>query len=185
MLKKIIEKNNKHMEKIYKNFKKDINKFFIGPASTNILDNILINYHGVNTKLNKLSHITIRNYNTIKVNLFDISLIKEVKNTILKSKLNLNVMISNKDIIIILPKINEDRRKELIKNVNFESEKNKIGIRKIRRIFNLKIKNLFKNKIINLDEKNQTTKEIQKFTDKYVEKINLKSINKIKNLIKI
>ncbi|XZR52685.1 MAG: ribosome-recycling factor [Enterobacteriaceae bacterium] len=185
MFKKISEENNYLMENVFNSFEKKINKFFTGKTSTKILDNISINYHGVMTNLKKISYITLIDLNTIKINLFDISLINLVKNAIMKSNLNLNSFIVNKDIIVNLPQINENRRKELIKILRCDSENSRILIRKIRRNSNLKIKNLYKVKLIDIDIKNKIEEEIQDKTDIYIRKINLKLINTEKELLKI
>ncbi|XZR53103.1 MAG: ribosome recycling factor [Enterobacteriaceae bacterium] len=173
------------MQKILVSFDIKISKIFTSKASTKILDNIIIKYNGVFISLNKLANITLYNYNTIKINLFDFSLINTVKNSIIKSNLNLSVFIVKKDILVILPQINEKRRKELIKIVHCEAEKSRISIRIIRRKTNLKIKNLIKKKKINIDEKKESEKKIQKITDICIKEINLKLIKKEKKLINI
>ncbi|WMC18966.1 MAG: ribosome recycling factor [Enterobacteriaceae bacterium PSpicST1] len=185
MFNNIINENKLLMENIYNLYKKKMNKIFIGRASIKILDNVLINYNNINVNLNKISYITIIDYNTIKIKLFDISLINIVKNAIIKLKLNLNVFILNKNIFVNLPQINENRRKELIKIVRFESENSRIFIRQIRRNSNFKIKNLYKNKIINVDEKKKIEEKIQEKTDILIRKINLNLIKKEKELFKI
>ncbi|WGS66123.1 ribosome recycling factor [Enterobacteriaceae bacterium ET-AT1-13] len=185
MLENVVTENKKLMLNVYNSFKKKINKIFVGRTSTKILDDILINCYGTNISLNKVSHIILIDFNTIKINLFDISLINIVKNSIIKSNLNLTVYILNNDIIINLPQINEKRRKELIKNVRCESENGRILIRKIRRESNLKIKTMHKNKIISIDIKNKMEEDVQDETDIYIRKINIKLIKKEKELLLI
>ncbi|WMC19560.1 MAG: ribosome recycling factor [Enterobacteriaceae bacterium PC38] len=183
MFKEITKKNQKEMEKVYFNYIKKISQINTGRASTKILNNISIKYNNCFVNLKKISNITVINYNTIKINLFDFSLSNMVKNAIIKSNLNLSVFITNKDIVITLPKINEKRRRELIKLIRYKSENSRIMIRAIRRDSNLKIKNLFINKQITLDEKKYAENKIQDLTNKYIIQINSKLIKKEKELL--
>ncbi|WMC20153.1 MAG: ribosome recycling factor [Enterobacteriaceae bacterium PSpyr] len=185
MFKEIIKINKKEMEKVYSTYIKKISKINTGRISIKILDDILIKYNNSFVNLKKISNITVINYNTIKINLFDFSLSNIVKNTIIKSNLNLSVFITNNDIIVTLPQINEKRRKEFIKIIRYKSENSRIIIRAIRRESNLKIKNLFIKKKITLDEKKYAENKIQNLTDKFITQINSKLIKKEKELLLI
>ncbi|MFI4818990.1 MAG: ribosome recycling factor [Enterobacterales bacterium] len=185
MINDIIKNINNKMNKCIKSFKNKLNEIRTSRASPDFLKNINVKCYGNIYPINKLSNINTENYNTLSITLFDITLIKLIKKSILSSNLGLNPIISNNIIKVHIPEINEDRRKELIKLVKKYSENSKISIRNIRRYYKEKIKCLIKEKIICNDEKDKLQNEIEKITNFYIKKIKILLLNKENSLLKL
>lgn len=182
--------NNKHlteqrMIKCIDTFKDNINKINSGKANPKILDNIKIKYFGKISSIKTLGTIVLENASTLKINLFDSSLIKIVEKEIISSNLGIYPRSVGCIIYVTIPPMSEERRKEFIKIVKNELEQSKISIRNIRRDCNDKLKNLTKSKKISLDEERRMQNEIQKTTDSYIKKLEKLSHSKILELKKI
>ena len=166
-------KKNAHvrMTKCVEEFHKAINKLRTGRALPSILDGITVEYYGKITPLHHLSLITAENARTLKINIFDSSFISPIEKAIITSNLGLNIQVIGTNIRVSLPKLTEERRKDLIKIVRCEAENSRISIRNVRRDINDKIKSFMKDKIISEDNEHRAQDIIQKITDIYVKKI--------------
>ena len=169
----LIHNISNKMNKCLENFKKSINSIRTGRVSSSLLDCITIDYFGHKTQLKKLSNITIENASTLKISVFDNTIVNQIKNAILNSKLDISPILQGNIIKIILPNLTEERRKNLFKLVRSESEKSRINIRNLRRYAHDILKKYVKDKIINSDMEYKINNEIQKITDNYIKKINV------------
>ncbi|AKC59862.1 ribosome recycling factor [Blochmannia endosymbiont of Polyrhachis (Hedomyrma) turneri] len=176
MINDIMQNTETRMKKCVETFKTQIKKIHTGRISSNILDNIQIKYQAagtVATPLRYLANIITENPGTLVVTVFDAKMVTLIEKTIIqKSDLNLNISSHGNIIRVSLPVLTEERRHQLIKLVNTESEKTKISIRNIRRSMNEKIKILIKNKMINQDKEYLLQNKIQKSTDTWTKIIN-------------
>ncbi|QCI15919.1 ribosome recycling factor [Buchnera aphidicola] len=185
MINQINKKNHERMQACIKKFENNINSIKTGRASPKLLHNIYIEYFGVQTSLRQVSNIIVEDAHTLRINVFDNSITSIISKAILNSKLDLNPMIHGKDILISIPPLTEERRKQLIKIIRGDAESSRICIRNIRRDSNDKIKKLLKNKIINEDEVHSSQSTIQIMTDRYIKKIDDFLFKKEKDLMKI
>ncbi|MXP51174.1 ribosome recycling factor [Pantoea sp. SoEX] len=172
------------MDKCIILFKKIINKIRTGRASTTLLDNITVKYYGNLTPIYKLSNINVENTRTLKINVFDSSIINLIEDAIKASDLGLNPISKGNNIYVPIPMLTEERRKELIKIVRNTAEQTRISIRNIRRDNNDKIRNMFKEKKISQDEEYIWQGDIQKITQKYITQIDIFLFNKENELMK-
>ncbi|PPI88000.1 ribosome recycling factor [Candidatus Pantoea edessiphila] len=159
------------MDKCIELLKNTMSKVRTGRASTTILDSIKVKYYDNLVPLCQLASITVENTRMLKINLFDISMISLIENTIKKSDLGINPRIEGNNIYIPIPSLTEERRKEIIKLVKNTAEQSRISIRNIRRDSNDKIKLMLKEKKISEDEEHNIQTKIQKITQKYISKI--------------
>jgi ribosome recycling factor len=106
----------------------------------------------------------------ITIQPWDTSIIGEIEKAILKSELGLTPMNDGKIIRISIPRLTEERRKELVKVVRKMAESSKVALRNIRRDANEHLKDLEKNKKISQDQLRQWMEKVQTSTDKYIEK---------------
>jgi len=159
------------MGKSIESLKGNLNKVRTGRAHASLLDNITVEYYGVDTPLNQVGNISVPDARTIAVTVFDKGMIGAVEKAIMSSDLGLNPSSQGTLIRIPLPPLTEERRKDLVKVVKGEGENGKIAIRNIRRDANSDIKTLNKEKEISDDEMHQAEDEIQKITDKFVKQV--------------
>ncbi|XBC44847.1 MAG: ribosome recycling factor [Buchnera aphidicola (Schlechtendalia chinensis)] len=152
-------------------------------VSPSILDTIYVNYLGKSTQLCKLSSIVVENFNTLKINLFDITIKKNVEKSIINSDLGLTPISTGSSLKIIFPALTEERRKSYIKLAKNTAEKSRVCIRNIRRNANEKLKRFLKNKLINSDIERNLQNEIQNITNQYIENVNKILKNKEEELV--
>ena len=113
-----------------------------GRASANLLDTISIDYYGVQTPIKQLSSISIPEANQLYIKPYDKGSIKLIESAILASPLGLTPQSDGNGIRLVLPKMTEERRRELVKLVGKMEEQAKVHVRNIRRDLNDDIKKL-------------------------------------------
>jgi len=145
----------------------DFNLLRTGRASAALFDKVRVEYYGTPTPLNQLANISIPEARLIVIQPFDRNSIGDIEKAILSSELGLNPGNDGKVIRISIPPLNEERRKELVKQAKNLAENARVSVRNIRRDTNDQIKN----GDFTEDEQKKGIEEIQKLTDKYVEKI--------------
>jgi ribosome recycling factor len=101
---------------------------------------------------------------------WDTTIIGEIEKALLKSELGLTPANDGKIIRIAIPRLTEERRKELVKVVRKMGEATKVSLRNLRREANDHLKGLEKNKKISQDQLHQSMDKVQTSTDKYIEK---------------
>lgn len=171
MDKKAYEDAMAKMEKTISSLKTDLNKIRTGRASLALFDDIRVDYYGTPTPLNQMATLSVPEPRLITIQPWDTSMISEIEKAILKSELGLTPASDGKIIRISIPRLTEERRKELVKIVRKMAEGAKVAIRNIRRDANEQLKGLEKNKKISKDELHQWMDKVQKSTDQYIEKV--------------
>jgi ribosome recycling factor len=145
----------------------DFNLLRTGRASAAIFDKIRVDYYGSPTPLNQLANISVPEARLIVIQPFDRNAINDIERAILSSELGLNPGNDGKVIRINIPALNEERRKDLVKQAKSLAENARVSVRNIRRDINDQIKS----GDFTEDEKKKAGDDIQKLTDRYVEKI--------------
>ena len=152
-------------------FEKELNSLRTSRANPSMLDNISAEAYGSKTPLNQLGNISVQDANTITIQIWDTSLIKSAENAISESNLGINPQTDGQLIRLPIPKLSEERRKEIIKIASEFAENSKVAIRNIRRDFIEISKNEKKESNLSEDELKRKLNEIQKITDNNIEKI--------------
>ena len=142
-----------------------------GRANPAILNKIKVDYYGVPTPINQVAGISVPEARMIVIQPWDASILKEIEKEILKSDIGINPNNDGKVIRLNFPELNEERRKEIVKDVKKMGEESKVSIRSIRREGLDEFKAMQKNSSITEDELRTAEDEIQKITDKKVERI--------------
>ena len=152
-------------------FEKELNSLRTSRANPSMLDNIFVDAYGSKTPLNQLGNISVLDANTISIQVWDSSLIKSIENSITESNLGINPQIDGQLLRLPIPKLSEERRKEIIKIASEFAENSRVTIRNIRRDFIENSKNEKKNSNLSEDELKRAINEIQKTTDNNINKI--------------
>tara|TARA_B100000575_G_C23085956_1_gene625863 strand:- start:193 stop:735 length:543 start_codon:yes stop_codon:yes gene_type:complete len=150
---------------------KELNTLRTSRANPSMLDSIFVDAYGSKTPLNQLGNISIQDANTITIQIWDTSLIKVIENAIMDSNLGINPQTDGQLVRLPIPKLSEERRKEIIKIASEFAENSKVTVRNIRRDFIEISKNEKKNSNLSEDELKRKINEIQKSTDINIEKI--------------
>jgi len=173
------------MEESLSSLIKDLSTIRTGRAHTSMLDLIKVEVYGQQTPINQVGTISVSDPQTLSIQVWDSNNIKFCEKALRESDLNLNPIVDGQIVRIPVPKLSEDRRKELSKIVNQQSEKNKISIRNIRRNGMDFLKSEEKNKIISEDESKKLSSDLQKLTDEYIKKIESKIKEKEQEILKV
>jgi ribosome recycling factor len=173
------------MEKAVADLQHDMAIIRTGRASISILDHIRVDYYGTPTPLNQLGNLHVPEPSLITVQPWDVSQIGAIEKSIRAGNLGLNPANDGKLIRIPIPPLNEERRKELVKQLHGVAEDHRVAIRNIRRDGNEAVKKLLKDKIIAEDEDRRAHDEIQKMTDAYMGKLDQAAKAKEKEILEI
>jgi ribosome recycling factor len=185
VINEIKEHAQQRMSKSIDALKSNLNKVRTGRAHRSLLDNIVVEYYGMDTPLSQVGNISTPDARTLAITVFDKGMIGAVEKAILKSDLGLNPSSQGTLIRIPLPPLTEERRRDLVKVVKGEAENAKVAVRNIRRDANSDIKSLNKEKDISDDEMHQSEDEIQKITDRFVKQVDVVLADKEKELMEI
>lgn len=185
MEEKILKDTEVKMEKTLSSLKTDLNKVRTGRASLSLFDDIRVDYYGTPTPLNQVATLAVPESRLITIQPWDTSITAEIEKAVLKSELGLTPSSDGKIIRIPIPRLTEERRKELVKVVKKMAEAAKVALRNIRREVNDQLKGLEKNKKISQDQLHQMMEKVQISTDKYIEKVDAALAAKEKEILEI
>lgn len=121
------------MDKTISVFEENLSEVRAGRANPAILNKITVSYYGVPTPINQVAGISVPEARMILIQPWDTSLLKEIEKEILKSDIGINPNNDGKVIRLNFPELNEERRKELVKDIRKLAEEAKVAIRSIRR----------------------------------------------------
>ncbi|MDQ6998762.1 MAG: ribosome recycling factor [Mariprofundus sp.] len=156
------------MQKSIAALKSDLATIRTGRANSALLDHIRVNYYGSDVPVSQIGSISVPEPRMLMITPWEKSILGDLEKAILKSDLGLNPSNDGEVIRIILPELNEDRRKEFVKQVKAAGEKTKVSLRNIRRDANDAIKKQIKDDGFSEDEGKRQQDQIQKVTDKFV-----------------
>ncbi len=165
---------NKIEEKMTKTisvFEENLSEIRAGRANPAILNKVMIDYYGTPTPINQVAGISVPEARMIVIQPWDASILKDIEKEILKSDIGINPNNDGKVIRLAFPELNEERRKEIVKDIRKMAEEAKVAIRSIRRDGIDEAKTMQKNSEISEDDLKVAEEKIQKLTDKYVENI--------------
>ena len=130
MEEKILKEIEAKMEKTLSSLKTDLNKMRTGRASLALFDDIRVDYYGTPTPLNQMATLSVPEPRLITIQPWDTTVIGEIEKAILKSELGVTPASDGKIIRITIPRLTEERRKELVKVVKKMAEGGKGGASK-------------------------------------------------------
>jgi len=151
----------KHLEKQFINIR-------AGKASPAMLGSVMVNYYGSQTPIGQVANINTPDGRTITVQPWEKNMLQEIERGIAYANLGFNPMNNGETIIINVPPLTEERRRDLAKQAKAEAEDAKVSIRAARKDANNDIK---KNDDISEDIKKNTEIDVQNMTDRHVKKV--------------
>lgn len=148
----------------------ELTKIRAGRATPSMLDTVKVDYYGSPTPLSQIGNINTLDGRTLTVQPWEKSMLDEIAKGIMNANLGLNPQNNGEMIIISVPVLTEERRKDLVKQAKSEGEHAKVGIRSKRKDANDYIKSL-KNEGLSEDQVKDAEDSIQRLTDKYIVKV--------------
>jgi len=143
-----------------------------GRANPSVLDQVKVDYYGSPTPINQIAGISTPDPRTLMISPWDANSLKPIEKALMTSDLGINPANDGRVIRLQFPQPTEERRKELIKQINKQAEDSKVSIRNVRREAVEKYKAQEKTGEITEDDLKITEKDLQKLTDKYTDEIN-------------
>ena len=173
------------MQKSIDNLQENFQSIRAGRANPHILDKIKVDYYGTMTPLQQVGNISIPEARIIQIAPWEKKMIKEIEKAINMSDIGINPTNDGSTIRLVFPELNEERRKELAKQIKKYAEEAKVAVRNIRRDAMDAIKKLEKDGEYTEDDVKQAEKDMQKVTDKAVEDIDRMCEVKTKDIMTI
>jgi ribosome recycling factor len=183
MINQLSDKLRKKMEETILSLKRDMDSISTGRANPNLLDTIRVEVYGSMMPITQLANISVPEANILSIQVWDKESVKSIEKAIINSNLGFNPMTEGSTIRISIPKLSEERRKDLVKLAKKYGEDKKIALRNIRRDFLDEFKK--NEKELGKDQIHNFGDIVQKITDEFVSKIDEVIAVKEKDLMKI
>jgi len=159
------------IEKTMDDMRAGLAKIRTGRANTSMLDGIKVDYYGTPTPVNQVSTVQVVDARLITVKPWEKNMIPVIDKAIRASDLGINPVADSELVRLPIPPLTQERRKELAKVVNKQTEEARVAVRSARRDAMEMIKDAEKDKQVSEDERKKGEKSIQDLTDKYIAQI--------------
>ena len=166
-----------HLEKEFLNIR-------AGKASPQMLGSVFVDYYGSQTPLSQVSNVNVPDARTITIQPYEKSMLQTIEKAIMVANLGFNPMNNGENIIISVPPLTEERRRDLVKQAKAEAEDAKISIRNARKDANTDIKKLEKEGTSE-DICKSAEEDIQKLTDSFIRKVEEHLVVKEAEIMKV
>jgi len=153
-----------------------------GRANPSMVNGIMVDYYGSPTPLQSLANLTVPEARTLMIKPFDKSCVKDIVKAIQEANLGINPTDNGEAVILTVPQLNEERRKEYVKQAKQISEDAKVALRKVRQEAREAIE---KDESIPEDEEKRMQDEIQKLINDYNKKVEDKLAEKEEELMSV
>jgi ribosome recycling factor len=172
----IIDTAKEHMDGSIAHLEKEFLNIRAGKATPQMLGGVFVDYYGSQTPLSQVANINIPDARTITVTPWEKAMLQPIEKAIQIANLGFNPMNNGDNIIISVPPLTEERRRDLVKQAKSEAEDAKIGIRNARKDANTDIKK---------EEKNGTSEDICKSAEESIQKLTDAFIKKIDDILAV
>ena len=165
-LKEVFEKTENKMKKSVGHLQEEYATIRAGRANPAVLDHIMVNYYDTPTPINQLAAVSVSEARVLLIQPWDISVLRGIEKAIQTSDLGVNPQNDGKIIRLVFPPLNEERRRELVKEISKLAEEAKVAVRSIRRDSIETLKAMKKTPEITEYDLQQAETKIQAHTDK-------------------
>ena len=145
-------------------------KIRAGKATPSMLNGVMVDYYGTMTAIQQVANVTTMDARTITVQPWEKSMLNEIAKGIINSNLGFAPQNNGEILLISVPPLTEERRRELVKKAKAETEHAKVAIRNNRKDSLDMVKDL-KNDGLSEDLTKDAEAEIQTITNSFIKKI--------------
>ena len=167
----VLKETKPKMEAVIEDFKRRLANVRTGRATVGLLDAVMVDYYCVPTPLSQMASVNVPEPQMLTVQPWDASQISAIEKAINQSNLGFNPSNDGKMIRLPIPPLNEERRRQLAKQVHEIAEEHKIAVRNVRHSSNDSLKKMLKDKSISEDDERFGLEEVQKQTNTFTGKI--------------
>src|SRR5512137_1193808 len=168
LVKDALHEAEEHMQKTIHAFEVDLRAFRTGRASPAIVERLFVNYYDTPTPLQQLATITVPEAQILMIRPFDAHSLKDIEKAISASDLGMTPNNDGKVIRLVFPRLSEERRNDLIKQVHKRLEETRVAIRNVRRDTQDTLRDFEKDKMISEGDLKHWRDDLQKLTEKYI-----------------
>lgn len=180
----ILDSTKESMENAVNHLEKEFLNIRAGKASPAMLGGVRVDYYGASTPLSQVANINTPDARTLTVTPWERNLIKDIEKAILIANIGFNPMNNGESIIISVPPLTEERRRDLVKQAKSEAEDAKIGVRNARKDANTEIKKLEKDGVSE-DVCKRAEEDVQDLTNSFIKKIDELLVLKEAEIMKV
>ena len=177
----IIEACRESMQNSILHLEKELLNIRAGKANPSMISSVLVEYYGSLAPISQVSNINTPDAQTISIQPWEKDRLQDIEKAILTSNLGFNPMNNGESIIITIPPLTEERRKELVKISKVEIEKTKVSIRNARKDANNELKKCD----VSIDQKSISEEDIQELTNDYIKKADDIYLKKEKEILSV
>lgn len=171
MIPELLHDTESRMRGAVTSLEADLAAFRTGRASPHLLDRIIVEMYGVEMPLNQMAVVSVPEPQQIAIRPYDANSISAIERAVLKSDLGIMPNNDGKIIRLNIPRLTEERRRDLSKLVSKRVEEAKVAVRNVRRDAMNDLREFEKEKLITEDEQHRGQDDLQELTDKYTKQI--------------
>jgi ribosome recycling factor len=185
MINELTDKTRKKMEDTMNSLKRDMDSISTGRATPNLLDPVKVEVYGSFMSLSQVASVSVPEATTLSIQVWDRENLRAVEKAIINSNLGFNPLVDGMTIRIMIPKLSEERRREMVKLAKKYGEDKKVAVRNVRRDALDDFKKKEKELAASKDQIHSFNDIVQKITDEFIKKIDDIITAKEKELMKI
>jgi ribosome recycling factor len=171
MIKDLLQETEGRMEKTVEALDADLRTVRTGRAAPALIERVMVEYYGMPTPLNQLAVIAAPEPNLLVVRPFDPTSLSAIEKGIMAADLGLNPGNDGRLIRVPIPRLTEERRREMVKRVSRRVEEAKVALRNIRRDSLDELREYESESLISEDDLTRGQEQLQQMTDRYVEQV--------------
>ncbi len=173
------------MEKVVTHLQEGLRGLRTGRASTGLVENIKVECYGELSPLKQIAVLSTPDIQSIVIKPYDVSVISNIEKAILQSDIGLTPSVDGKALRIVIPSLNEERRKKLSSHAKESGETAKVSLRNVRHDANKQADKEEKEDILAEDDVKRTKEDIQKIIHEYEGRLNDLVKKKIEEILKV
>ncbi|MEA3373984.1 MAG: ribosome recycling factor [Campylobacterota bacterium] len=173
------------MEGSIEHMKHDFKSLRTGKVTTQVLDNIKVDYYGTPTALDQVASVLATDATTIVISPWEKHLVADIESAIAKANIGVNPNNDGETVKLFFPPMTVEQRQETVKKMKGMGEDAKVSVRNDRKKANDKIKKLEKDKEITGDESKGAQDQVQKITDSFIGQIDAILKDKEAEILKV
>ena len=170
-MKTVLKETRERMNKSLEAFENNVSVVRTGRANPAILNRVYVDYYGASTPLNQLATISSPDPRTLVISPFDKSAVPAIEKAIREGDLGFNPNNQGDAVFITVPALNDERRRDLVKQVKHMAEEARVAVRNVRRDANDQLKSMHKGAELSEDELHSAEDSIQDLTDEFIASI--------------
>lgn len=183
-IKHVFELLRDAMEHSIEHTQHEYQKLRAGKASPRMLDGIMVEYYGSDVPLNQVATVSTPDARSLWIQPFEKGIMQDIERAIINANLGYTPQNDGERVIINIPPLTEERRKDLVKNLKNEAENGKISLRNARRDAIEEVRKA-KKEGLSEDLAKDAEEEIQKVLEEYTSKIDSITASKEKEIMTI